>query len=626
MTALAPVAFGLACLFPLSLEAAAFRTQPVSIARSASPWLVAAGDVDGDGTVELVGVNPFYGPVSVLRRQPGGTFVPEFVPTTLKRPSAIALGDLDADGLPELVLGGRAGGVAVLGNDHGTFREIGVFRAGFPVSAISVGDVDGNGTADVLAMSADAGVVRLLAGSGLGSLLPAVDIAGSKGARAAALADLNGDGNLDIAIARPAGVIDLLFGERAPDPTGGSGDVAVWRRVTIRASASPRALIAQDIDGDTDADLLVAGGPLMVLTNAGDGTFTRGTPLPFAGARSLAVTDLVGDGALEIALVATRDEALHIMRIGPKGAITEEPGGPWLVGHAPWSLATGDFDGDGRGDVAVAQRSAKQVSLLLNETPSPIVETGPPQSVGPATALVAGTASANGYPTEAWFEYGLTTDYGARTASQDLSGTTSVAIAALLVELAPNRLYHYRLVARNDQGVSYGIDQIFTTTVPGPVSITPPSIAGLSEAGSMLRCDPGEWSGGPRFDFSWLRDAGLLVDATTSFLATTPADAGHPIRCRVTASNGGGSASADSADVVLVSPPVVPVRCVVPKVRGFRTRVARRLIVRAGCRVGKVQAVRVKNARLRGRVVGTRPKAGRVLPYRARVRIIVGRP
>ena len=96
---------------------------------------------------------------------------------------------------------------------------------------------------------------------------------------------------------------------------------------------------------------------------------------------------------------------------------------------------------------------------------APGLATGPAQDVGPSTATLTGTVDPRGRATSWWFEYGTTTRYGARTSSRSAgSGVVGRAVSAAITRLAPNTLYHYRLVARNDAGTSLGADLTFTTT------------------------------------------------------------------------------------------------------------------------------------------------------------------
>ncbi|HXI84313.1 MAG TPA: putative Ig domain-containing protein, partial [Verrucomicrobiae bacterium] len=89
-----------------------------------------------------------------------------------------------------------------------------------------------------------------------------------------------------------------------------------------------------------------------------------------------------------------------------------------------------------------------------------------------------GTADPNGLATTTYFQWGTTTSYGNTTTSQSAgSGTTAVGVSASLGSLSPSTTYHYRLVASNSLGISYGADVSFTTSASGalPTATTAPA-------------------------------------------------------------------------------------------------------------------------------------------------------
>jgi hypothetical protein len=96
---------------------------------------------------------------------------------------------------------------------------------------------------------------------------------------------------------------------------------------------------------------------------------------------------------------------------------------------------------------------------------APAVGTGDVSSVTPTTAVLRGTVTPNGLSTTWWFEYGLTTGYGSKTSNQSAgSGTTARSVSATAGSLKPNNVYHYRLVAQNSSGRTYGSDRTFSTS------------------------------------------------------------------------------------------------------------------------------------------------------------------
>jgi streptogramin lyase len=101
----------------------------------------------------------------------------------------------------------------------------------------------------------------------------------------------------------------------------------------------------------------------------------------------------------------------------------------------------------------------------------PGASTGAAANASLTSADLAGTASPGGEPTTAYFEYGPTADYGARSAVQQVgSGSSPVGVAATIGGLSPATTYHYRLVVGDPAGATSGGDRTFTTASPPPVT------------------------------------------------------------------------------------------------------------------------------------------------------------
>jgi hypothetical protein len=94
----------------------------------------------------------------------------------------------------------------------------------------------------------------------------------------------------------------------------------------------------------------------------------------------------------------------------------------------------------------------------------PAVTTGPAISVRKSTATLTGTINPNGLATTYHFEYGEDTNYGKSTSETDAgSGTDDVSVAVSIAKLKEDTVYHFRLVAINGAGVTYGEDMAFKT-------------------------------------------------------------------------------------------------------------------------------------------------------------------
>src|SRR5437773_6569740 len=95
----------------------------------------------------------------------------------------------------------------------------------------------------------------------------------------------------------------------------------------------------------------------------------------------------------------------------------------------------------------------------------PIVATNPATNVASFSATLNVTVNPNGLTTAVHFDYGITTNYGSSTATQNYQGSTTQNVTANLSGLTTGATYHFRIVASNAAGTSYGADMSFTTLV-----------------------------------------------------------------------------------------------------------------------------------------------------------------
>ena len=238
-----------------------------------------------------------------------------------------------------------------------------------------------------------------------------------------------------------------------------------------------------------------------------------------------------------------------------RGRLHAAAGSPYATGgFNSVFAAAGDFNGDGRPDVAVANLDTGNVSVLVDVIASASVATGSASGVGTTTAILSGTVDPRDPDIAAsyHFEYGTSTGYGARLPARDApvdSAPGGHSVSQQLSRLQPTTTYHYRIVAVNPAGATYGQDQTFTTLGP-PMNTSQPTITGMPVAGSRLACAPGSWSGLlPTFSYQWLRNGQAIRGATGPIYTATASDIGHLISCTVTATNSFGSTSARAADV-----------------------------------------------------------------------------
>jgi len=175
--------------------------------------------------------------------------------------------------------------------------------------------------------------------------------------------------------------------------------------------------------------------------------------------------------------------------------------------------------------------------------------------VGATTATLSGGVYPNGLDTTYYWQYGPTTSYGAQTGTVDIGdGQAPVQVPGALTGLVPGTSYHYRLVAQNGDGISYGYDSALTTVI-APANAVVPAIGGLAVQGQTLQAYSGGWTpAGLSFSYQWQRSANGVTwtsigGATGPTYTVGAADGGDYLRVAVTASNVAGQSTATSAGI-----------------------------------------------------------------------------
>ncbi len=141
------------------------------------------------------------------------------------------------------------------------------------------------------------------------------------------------------------------------------------------------------------------------------------------------------------------------------------------------------------------------------ETPTAVegLSTGPIESLQPTSATLTGTLAPNGFDAHYYFQWGPTSAYGNTSpeapGTDAGSGTGSVAAKAELSGLTPNSTYHYRLIAENSFGTTFGQDKSFITSGPPRITNEPTSAIGHEVATINAKVNPGELETTYRFQY-----------------------------------------------------------------------------------------------------------------------------
>jgi hypothetical protein len=334
---------------------------PVDYGVGDLPTAVAVGDVNGDGAPDVVS-GDLKG-VSVLLNNGDGSFTPGETYATGNRPYAVALSDLAGTGNLDLVVanGGTTGDdtVSVLrGNGDGAFQAPVNYHVDYNPKGLSVADLNGDGKLDIVSVNEDGSDVSVMLGNGDGTFQNAVSYKTGGTPRSIAVGDLTGTGKLDIVV---AGYLDY-----GADVLLGNGDGSFQAPVHYDLNSYTDAVALGDLTGTGKLDLLAGTqSSVKVLPGNGDGTF--GTPYGYStggNAYAIAVDDFNADGTLDFATV-TGSNSVQVFRGNGDG--TFQASESFDAGPSSRSLTSGDLNGDGLPDLVTASLTTPgSVSVLLN--------------------------------------------------------------------------------------------------------------------------------------------------------------------------------------------------------------------------------------------------------------------
>jgi hypothetical protein len=337
--------------------------------------------VSGDGRPDIETSNYASNNVSLLQGNPAGGFFSHSDFVTGAAPMAIAVADLSGDGHRDIVTAGFAAAPneasVLINNGAGGFPAHVDHPTGLSADAVAVGDVNGNGKPDLVTANATDNTISVLLGGSNGTFGSNHDFPTGASPASVALANLNGGGTLDAVTANSAGNnVSVLLGD-------GFGNFPT--HVEYATGANPQSVAIGDVNGDGIPDIVVANanppstppGSVSILLGEGDGTFMPHADFSTVGSRpySVALADVNGDGRLDIITACMYSDAAYVMLgdgaggFGPPFGCHAGPGN-FIGTQFPLAVAAGDLNGDGRADIALADYGSAAVSVLYGLTPT----------------------------------------------------------------------------------------------------------------------------------------------------------------------------------------------------------------------------------------------------------------
>lgn len=367
-----------------TIDAGTFSTQ-LTLPLGDEPRFILFRDLDNDGKGDLVSPSVDSDILSVYRNTsiPNAiSFAPKFDLTTNNEPREVVAGDLDGDGLLDLAV------VNTFSNNISVFRNISTtgniafaakvdFATNDNPRNLVIKDIDGDGRPDMVSSDHNDRSVTVLRNTttGIGSInfAAGIDISVGGNPRGLAIQDLDGDGRQDIV------VVNDFDGNLSVLRNNASGtNISFDSAEDFNTGLSPRTVSIGDLDGDNKYDLVVTNAisdNIAILRNTGSGgnpiNFNRSTLTVGDEPLAAVLTDLDGDGRVDIAVANATNNgvggSVSVFRNTSSGTLSFSGQVVYDTEDDPPFIVSGDFDGDGQPDIATANSNTPgSISILRN--------------------------------------------------------------------------------------------------------------------------------------------------------------------------------------------------------------------------------------------------------------------